>query len=356
MPSLPDPLETWPALGHRSAEERAAFARVLADRGKADQAVALALAVLRQPDCTGLAHCIASEVLNDGIPAWHWLIVRDEGRNAAYEAALRRAIRPDSHVLDIGAGTGLLSLMAARAGAERVTGCEMNPAVAALAGEIARENGCGDRVRIVPVNSRDLRIGEHLERPVDVIVSEIVDNGLLGESVLPTHGDAVARLLRPGGTVIPAAGSIMVALGFDGSLDRRRMATHGGFDLSRFDALAAPSYSVEVGRDDLHLVSGGAALFRFAFGQPDRWPQPKAAVTVTARAGIANVVVQWLRLDLDDSGAPGSVIENRPQPGARSCWGALLRPLPAPVTLADGEPVRIAGQHTNTAAIVWLDR
>lgn len=236
------------------------------------------------------------------------------------------------------------------------TGCELNPAVATLAGEIARENGYGDRVRVVPANSRDLRIGEHLERPVDVIVSEIVDNGLLGESVLPTHRDAVARLLRPGGTVIPAAGSIMVALGFDAALDRRRMTTHSGFDLSRFNALGGPSYGAEVSRDDLRLLSDGVALFRFPFGRPDRWPRPKAAAAVTPRAGTANVVVQWIRLDLDDSGSPGSVIENRPRPGARSCWGVLLRPLPAPVTLTEGETVRIAGQHTDSAAVIWMDR
>jgi type II protein arginine methyltransferase len=318
--------------------------------------VALALAVLRQPDCSGLARSIASDVLGKGVPDWHWVIVRDEARNAAYEAALRRAIRPDSHVLDIGAGTGLLGLMAARTGAGRVTGCDLNPAVAAVAAEIARENGFGDRLRILSANSRDLRIGEHLERPVDVIVSEIVDNGLLGEGVLPTHRDAVARLLRPGGTVIPAVGSIMAALGFDAALDGRGMATHSGFDLSRFNALAPLTYSVEVGWDGLHLMSDSAALFRVPFGRPDQWPQPKAAVTVTARAGTANVIAQWIRLDLDDSGAPGSVIENRPQPGTRSCWGVLLRPLPAPVALAEGETVRIAGRHTDTSAVIWLDR
>lgn len=68
MPGPIDPLETWPALRHRGAEERAAFAHVLADRGKADQAVALALAVLHRPDGTGLARCTASGVLNDGVP------------------------------------------------------------------------------------------------------------------------------------------------------------------------------------------------------------------------------------------------------------------------------------------------
>lgn len=83
MPSLPDILESWPTLRDRGPEERAAFARVLADRGKAGQAVALALSVLRQPDCTGQARSIASDVLGNGVPAWHWTIVRDEERNAA---------------------------------------------------------------------------------------------------------------------------------------------------------------------------------------------------------------------------------------------------------------------------------
>ena len=44
----------------------------------------------------------------------------------AYDAALRRAIRPGCRVLEIGTGSGLLAMMAARAGAAQVVTCERN--------------------------------------------------------------------------------------------------------------------------------------------------------------------------------------------------------------------------------------
>ena len=106
----------------------------------------------------------ASRLLSKNVPAWHFAIVREELRNAAYDAALRRAIRPGARVLEIGTGTGLLAMMAARAGAA------------------------------------------DLGRPMDILVSEIVSNNLLGEDVLPAHERAVRDLLKPGGCFIPRAG------------------------------------------------------------------------------------------------------------------------------------------------------
>ncbi len=50
-------------------------------------------------------------------------------QNDKYQQAIERAIEqagPNAHVLDIGTGTGLLAMMAARAGAQRVTAFEVN--------------------------------------------------------------------------------------------------------------------------------------------------------------------------------------------------------------------------------------
>ena len=56
------------------------------------------------------------------------------------------------HVVDIGTGSGILALAAARAGAENVTATDINPNAALTAAENARANGMGDRVAAVCTN------------------------------------------------------------------------------------------------------------------------------------------------------------------------------------------------------------
>src|SRR5262249_41477952 len=103
-----------------------------------------------------------------------------------YEAALRRAITPNSKVLEIGCGSGLLAMMAARAGAAAGVSCEMGTAIAGKAAEIGARNGDSDRVRVIAKHSSMLDAETDLGGRADVLVSEIVDSALLGELVLPT--------------------------------------------------------------------------------------------------------------------------------------------------------------------------
>src|SRR5262249_45946357 len=51
------------------------------------------------------------------VPRWHFAMLNDSERNDALAVALERVVRPGSHVLDIGSGSGLLAMVAARAGA-----------------------------------------------------------------------------------------------------------------------------------------------------------------------------------------------------------------------------------------------
>ena len=67
---------------------------------------------------------LAAEVFSHGVPTWYFSMLRDSARHKKYEAAFRRAIKPGSRVLDIGSGTGLFAMMAARAGAAEVITCE----------------------------------------------------------------------------------------------------------------------------------------------------------------------------------------------------------------------------------------
>lgn len=72
-------------------------------------------------------------------------------------------------------------------------------------------NGVADCVTVINKSSGAIEAGVDLpERGVDVIVTELVDSGLLGERIIPVLTDARARgLLAPGGRVVPEVGSFL---------------------------------------------------------------------------------------------------------------------------------------------------
>jgi len=132
-------------------------------------------------------------------------MVADRVRVDAYARAIAQVVRPGDVVVDVGAGTGILSLLACRAGAARVHAIESNPSLD-VAREIARANGMADRIEF----HHALSTAVTLSVPADVMVSDL-------RGVLPLHGrhihtlvDARRRLLRPGGRLVPARDVIKV--------------------------------------------------------------------------------------------------------------------------------------------------
>lgn len=326
------------------------LASVLSARGGWKEAGALCDAALsaapHDPEIATLVRDFASRQ----VPPWHFVIVRDERRNAAYDAALRRAVGPEARVLEIGAGTGLLALMAARAGARTVVTCEMNPHVAAAAAEIVARNGYADRVRVIAKHSRDVDPAIDLDGAADVLVSEIVSNDLLSEHALPAYEDA-RRLLAPGARLIPARGIVRVALAHDAAPRRAPLETVDGFDLSAFNRLAKPWRAVSPDDADLTLASDAADLFDFDFQSGGPFPAARASVEVAARGGRANGIAQWIRLWLDGT----TVYENDPVARLPSCWAVCFHPLPQPLDLAGGTRVTIHGAHDRRSIRLWTD-
>ena len=86
---------------------------------------------------------------------YHFPMVNDRTRNDAFARAIQRAVawRAPSLTLDIGCGTGLLAMLAARAGAQRVLAIEMSPEMASLAEQVVAINGLEHAVRVVASHS-----------------------------------------------------------------------------------------------------------------------------------------------------------------------------------------------------------
>jgi len=329
-----------------------ALARVLLAKGDGMKARELALRALETADCDPETFALAGEIMSYGVPDWHFSIVRDEIRNAAYDAALKRAIRPGMRVLDIGAGTGLLAMMAARAGAAEVISCEMNPAVAEAARNVIAKNGYADHIRVVTRHSSDLNVIDDLGGPVDLLVSEIVSNDMLGQAALPVHEQAARRLLRSGAQIIPALGIVRVALAEDRKWNHKRMTEAAGFDLTPFNRLSPRRYSIGVGEERLVLKSEAADLILFDFQSSGPFPERRTEIAVRAGGPGANGVVQWIALAMDNDGR----YENTPEHGATSCWAAQFYPFPETFRPVEGERITIFCAHDRQTLRIWANR
>jgi protein arginine N-methyltransferase 1 len=102
-------------------------------------------------------------------------------------------------VLDVGCGTGILSIFAAKAGAKHVYGVDMS-AIAEQAKQIVADNGFAERITVIRGKVEEIELP--VEK-VDIIISEWMGYFLLYESMLDTVIWARDRWLRPEGLVFP---------------------------------------------------------------------------------------------------------------------------------------------------------
>lgn len=278
-----------------------------------------------------------SGLLSGMIPGWHLPMLADTARNEAFASAIAKAVQPGMTVLDVGTGSGLLALLAARAGAEQVVACEAHQLIADTARDIVARNGFGERITVIARRSTELEPGKDLSRPADLLVAEILDAGLIGEGMLPTSRDALRRLVKPGAKVIPAAAQVLaqlVALPQLRAVNPLREIC--GFDLSPFDRFRNQSAHsiVRLDHEPYHPLSDIAEVLRIDFAHPPDWTTPETQrwTADIVAPGTAQAVVFWFELWLDDS-----IMVSTGPGGAMRHWGQAVCWLPEDRQVAAGD-------------------
>jgi len=344
---------TLEALLSRIADKPVPMARlaaVLLEKGEREWACELCRRAVALAPGNGEVRALAAEVFSHDVPRWYFPMVSDSARHKIYEAAFRRNIRPGCCVLDIGTGTGLFAMMAARAGAGKVITCEARPAVASAVSDVVARNGLANRVCVVAKRSSDLEMGVDLDAPADVVVWDNLSNNLIGAGALPAIEQAARRLVRPGARFIPARGAIRVALAEDRETHHRRLGIVEGFDMSHFNRLASPRYRMFDGNERFVLRSEPADLFRFDFESGGPFPEARASVALTATGDKVNGIAQWMRLELDEEGQ----YENPPPIYKTAALSPLFHHL-EPVEMAPGGTLIVCGTHDRQSLRIWTE-
>jgi precorrin-6B methylase 2 len=161
-------------------------------------------------------------------------MLHDDRRTGDYLAAVAQAVRPGDVVVDIGTGSGVMAIAAARAGARHVYAIEASD-IAGVAERVFVANGVEDRVTLIPGWSRQVQLPE----PADVLVSEVIGNEPLEEEILETTLDARRRLLKPDGRLVPNALTLFARPLLLPEIEARQRA------LGR--SRAVPSYGIDFG-------------------------------------------------------------------------------------------------------------
>ncbi len=137
--------------------------------------------------------------LGYGAAPVHIKMLNDRARTESFIAGIRQVVRPGDVVVEIGTGTGVLAVAAARAGAKHVYAIEES-SIAESAQAIFEANGVADRITLVRETSTEVDLPER----GDLLVSEMIGNEPLAERLLEVTADAVKRLLKPGARLVPS--------------------------------------------------------------------------------------------------------------------------------------------------------
>lgn len=135
----------------------------------------------------------ASDVLHSRCP---WL--HDAAWLAAFQEAIAATVQPGMKVLELGGGTGLLSFLAARCGAE-VRCVEGHPALLRMARQFLAQNDGGHRVEVIEADACDYLPPE----PVDMVICQMLHVGLLREKQVPVLAAFQQRYTKAYGEPLP---------------------------------------------------------------------------------------------------------------------------------------------------------
>ncbi len=268
----------------------------------------------------------------------HRLMVSDEVRTEAYRRALAAAVRPGDVVLDAGAGTGIMGILAALSGAKKVYCVEVS-SIAEMARALVKQNGLEDRVEVIRGDVAQIALPE----PVDVIVGEWMGCYGVDENLLSPLLVARDRWLKPGGRLLPETLSAWLAPVEDTRLAEEMDFWRAGAYGVDFSPMAQ-GFANEVRMGQHHLtaetaLAPGQALWttdvRTISVEEARLPFRATREFEIARCGQLSALAAWFEAVFPD----GSVLTNAPE-APWTHWGRAVFPLYGRLPVTAGRPVQ----------------
>uniref|UniRef100_A0A672JQ35 Protein arginine N-methyltransferase n=1 Tax=Salarias fasciatus TaxID=181472 RepID=A0A672JQ35_SALFA len=306
-------------------------------------------------------------------------MLHDHDRNIKYYEGIRAAVRRVKArgervvVLDIGTGTGLLSMMAVTAGADRCYAVEVFKPMAEAAQTIVKKNGFSDKIKIINKHSTDVTVGEDgdMQEKANVLITELFDTELIGEGALPSYEHAHLHLVQAGCEAVPHRATVYAQLVesellWSWTQLQPLQVGEGEGEGQRGARLLPPpaltrcagAHSVcDIQLSQVHpgsftALSPVCTMFRVDFSKPvSTSPQSHSSHFLVESSGRAQVVLSWWDLHMDPEGhivcsmAPSWTYQDPSSAPWRDHWMQSVYFLPAERSVTAGEELSLTVCH-----------
>ncbi|XP_028263869.1 protein arginine N-methyltransferase 7 [Parambassis ranga] len=298
-------------------------------------------------------------------------MLHDHDRNEKYYQGIRAAVaRVKARgekviVLDIGTGTGLLSMMAVTAGADFCYAVEVFKPMAEAAQHIVQKNGFSDKIKIINKHSTDVTVGQDgdMKEKANILITELFDTELIGEGALPSYEHAHQNLVQEGCEAVPHRATIyaqLVESELLWSWAQLQPVEVEGAQLVPPPEVGSCAGSHSVCDIQLSQVSPSnftplgplCTMFSVDFSKPVSSAFCfHSSHFVAQSTGRAQVVLSWWDLDMDPSGTivcTMSPIWTYPQPMIapwRDHWMQSVYFLPVESRVTEGDELSLTACH-----------
>ncbi|XP_073515406.1 protein arginine N-methyltransferase 7 [Phyllobates terribilis] len=246
-------------------------------------------------------------------------MLHDKDRNEKYYQGILAAVKrvkergEEAIVLDIGTGTGLLSMMALTAGADYCFAIEVFKPMADAAAQIVKANGYGDQIKVINKHSTEVTLGPDgdMTRRANILITELFDTELIGEGALPSYEHAQHNLMQERWEAVPHRATIYAQV-----VESRRLWSWNKLLPMQLDCRSiqpppemqscpgAPSVCdvqlSQLSPGDFTPLSDVLVVFRLDFSKQLSSSAVSHVVSFTSLAsGAAQVVLSWWDIDMD---------------------------------------------------------
>jgi predicted RNA methylase len=241
-------------------------------------------------------------------------LLSQSSRLAKFEQALNRVVTEDSYVVDLGTGTGVLAMMAASAGAEKVTAVEIDRISVEYAKHAIKQNGLDDVIEVVRSHYANFRP----HKKADIVTCEMLSSAMLVEPQVPASQWAVENILKEQGVLLPQSATVYVA----------PVECHSVWERFNTAGFRFPRVPQTMEKDESRDLADVAVLEEFDFFlHHDEWVVNRGLeFTIVSNGTVHGLVglfeahlIDDIKLTMDDG------------------WRDLLLPIAEPLSVSQGD-------------------